>query len=249
MVFQSYATYYDEFYRSKEYDREVDFVEDLAGLSAGQSILDLGCGTGGHAIPLAQRGYTLSGVDLSAIMLKQARLKADHMNLKIDFRQGDIRTVKMERTFDLVISMFAVMGYQVSNEDCLQAFATARSHLLPGGLFIFDAWYGPAVLKQRPETRISEFPSGGSHVIRMVKPDIDPNANLVKVHYHILRLADGKVVDDTQEVHPMRYFFTPEVELFAHFSGFTVKKICPFMEPGQKPDDNDWNVTWVLQAK
>jgi len=49
--------------------------------------------------------------------------------------------------------MFAVMGYQIANEDIMSAFKTASKHLEKNGLFIFDAWFGPAVLSQKPSER------------------------------------------------------------------------------------------------
>ena len=60
--------------------------------------------------------------------------------------------------FDAALMMFAVLGYQVENDDVLAALRTARRHLEPGGLFIFDVWYGPAVLHQRPSERVKIIP-------------------------------------------------------------------------------------------
>lgn len=248
MIFENYGRYYDLFYQSKDYLQEVSFLEKVGNFQIGQSVLDLGCGTGGHIIPLALRGYQATGVDLSKTMIDQAQDKAFLQNASITFLQGDVRSVRMGTKFDRVISMFAVMGYQIKNSDFLSALRTAREHLEVNGFFIFDAWFGPAVLAQRPETRVTELSSKGTRIIRIAKPEMNALENTVIVNYTILRLDHDKVLDQTYESHSMRFFFATEVELFAEESGFKVELLCPFLEMGRLPSFNDWNVTWVLKA-
>lgn len=248
MTFDSYAQYYDLFYQEKDYQGEATFLEKIGDFLAGCSILDLGCGTGGHVLPLAKRGYQLTGVDISEGMVGQAIMKAERQAISATFLHGDVRSVRLGKKFDRVISMFAVMGYQVSNQDFLSALQTAREHLAPGGLFIFDTWFGPAVLAQMPETRVLERVTESLRVIRIASPENNPLANTVTVNYTVLKLEGKKVLDETRESHPMRYFFAPEVEFFAKNSGFSMEMICPFVEPERQPNSNDWNVTWVLRA-
>lgn len=79
MVFNRYSNYYDTLYEDKNYGAECDFIETIFSkfyLAPVKHILDLGCGTGGHAIPLAQRGYHVTGIDRSEEMLKKAEEKA-----------------------------------------------------------------------------------------------------------------------------------------------------------------------------
>ncbi|HAQ33554.1 MAG TPA: SAM-dependent methyltransferase, partial [Rhodospirillaceae bacterium] len=97
-------------------------------------------------LPLAARGYEMTGVDLSQTMLDQARRKAAQAGITADFLQGDVREVEVGQTFDAVISMFVVMGYQAQEGEMAAAFATARRHLEEGGLFLFDIWNGAAVM-------------------------------------------------------------------------------------------------------
>ena len=86
-VFQRYAEYYDLIYQDKDYEKECDFLEEIFQAYQSKpvkSILELGCGTGGHAIPLAKRGYELTGLDTSSVMLKQAEKKSkEHVFIKI----------------------------------------------------------------------------------------------------------------------------------------------------------------------
>lgn len=248
MVFESYAKYYDLFYQEKDYEAEVDFVTDVGKLTPPMSVLDLGCGTGGHVLPLAKRGFQMTGVDLSEVMISQARQKASDQNLNAEFSHADIRSLALGRTFDAVISMFAVMGYQTSNTDLYSAMQAARNHLQAGGLFIFDAWFGPAVLRELPATRVRELQNGEERIIRIAVPELDPLLNTVTVHYTVIRLSGERVLDESRESHRMRFLFAPEVEFFARQAGFEVLNICPFMDAGRRPTELDWNVTWVLRA-
>ena len=76
-----------------------------------KTILDMGCGTGGHALLLAERGYGVTGIDMSESMLSIAKEKARKANISVDLFEGDIREFNTAKKFDAIISMFAVMGY------------------------------------------------------------------------------------------------------------------------------------------
>jgi SAM-dependent methyltransferase len=250
-IFDEYAELYDLFYQDKEYRSEVDFVQkilDQYRKIEGKNILDLGCGTGGHALPLANLGYRVTGVDRSRHMIEQAQTKADERNLSAEFLLDDIRSVDLRRRFDAVISMFAVMGYQTSNADFFSAIQVARRHLQPDGLFIFDAWFGPAVLKQRPETRIREFSLDDKRIIRIAVPELNVLENTVLVNYTIFHLTGDRITKETREAHLMRFLFAPEVAFFARQSGFEVQKLCVVGDADRAPSDSDWNAVWVLRA-
>jgi predicted TPR repeat methyltransferase len=156
-IFDAYARYYDLLYRDKDYAGESAYVASHLKRHAPHAarILELGCGTGTHAEHLARMGYAVHGVDQSESMLARATarksgLPAD-IAARLSFGHGDVRSVRSGEHFDAVVSLFHVMSYQTTNAD-LQG-RTAAAHLRPGGLFLFDFWYGPAVLDQRPEAR------------------------------------------------------------------------------------------------
>ncbi len=102
---------------------------------------------------LAEKGYKVAGIDLSREMLEISRRKAKERELNIEFIQGDIRNMELNQKFDAVISMFAVISYQITNKDLMSTFKVASRHLKKNGLFIFDTWFGPAVLTQKPSER------------------------------------------------------------------------------------------------
>jgi len=104
-----------------------------------RKILDLGCGTGNLTMPLARRGYELTGVDLSPEMIEVARAKADSMRENISFRVADVRNFDMSGiSFDTVISGCDVLNYVLTEAELTSAFRAVHKALQPGGLWLFD---------------------------------------------------------------------------------------------------------------
>ena len=132
----TYANAYDALYRDKDYSSEVDLIERILaehGCGGRRRLLDLGCGTGNHAIPLAQRGHTVTGIDISSGMLAQAVDKAKSAKLPAGtalpvFAEGDLRRLELQQRFEAVLMMFAVLGYQQQNADLIAALETVKRH-------------------------------------------------------------------------------------------------------------------------
>jgi len=253
-VFGNYARYYDLLYRDKDYAGEAQFVHKLLQNYAPstKSILELGCGTGVHAFLLAKEGYQVHGVDLSQQMLQQATDRLSHLPTelasRLEFSPGDIRTIQLNQQFDAVISLFHVISYQTSNEDLLAAFATVKSHLKPGGVFIFDCWYGPAVLSDRPVVRIKRLEDEEISAIRIANPVMYPNENLVDVNYQVLiKQKNTNTVEELQELHKMRYLFKPEINLLFLQSGFEYVENREWMTNRESGFDT-WGVYFVARA-
>ena len=249
-TFRDYAKYYDLVYHDKDYKAECDFLQSIFSKYFSKpvrTILDLGCGTGGHALILAEKGYEVAGVDLSREMLEVARKKAKERRLNIEFIQGDIRNMGLNQKFDAVISMFAVISYQITNEDLMSVFKTASRHLKKNGLFIFDAWFGPAVLIQKPSDRFKVIEKDNERIIRFATPVLDILNHTVDVKYKIIKLSKNKVLDEVDEVHKVRFLFPQEIKLICNMTGFEILELCPFMNLGKTPTENDWNVTGIIR--
>ncbi len=249
-TFRDYAKYYDLVYQDKDYKAECDFLQSIFSKYFSKpvrTILDLGCGTGGHALILAEKGYEVAGVDLSREMLEVARKKAKERRLNIEFIQGDIRNMGLNQKFDAVISMFAVISYQITNEDLMSVFKTASRHLKKNGLFIFDAWFGPAVLIQKPSDRFKVIEKDNERIIRFATPVLDILNHTVDVKYKIIKLSKNKVLDEVDEVHKVRFLFPQEIELICNMTGFEILELCPFMNLEKTPTENDWNVTGIAR--
>ncbi len=246
MVFKKqYASFYDRFYREKNYTAECDLVEKVfrsAGVKP-QSVLDLGCGTGSHSTILAQRGYKVTGVDQSAFMLETAGKKAGELGLDITFKQQDISRLQLDAPVDAALSMFAVIGYLTDNNLLESTFLKIREHLTPGGIFIFDCWYGPAVMSGKPECRVHTYTlDNGRQLIRIVTPELDALNHVVKVSYRVLELQGDKVLADSSETHPMRFLFPQEIRYFLEKAGFTDIRLYPFDSLERTLEINDWNM-------
>lgn len=245
-----YADQYDLLYHEKDYEAECDLLEEMFrrhGDGKVRAILDLGCGTGGHAVPLIRRGYTLTGVDRSLEMLALAKRKLAEVKVEDDksaptFLQGDLRTLTLGQSFDAVLMMFAVLSYQRTNEDVLAALHSVRRHLRPGGLFLADIWYGPAVLEIGPSDRFKIVDLEDGQLIRFVTANLDVQNHLCHVHYDLWRLEKGRLTTQAQEDHNMRFFFPMELELYFNLAKLEMLGVYPFPEIAQVVDSSTWNV-------
>lgn len=221
MVFDAYARYYDLLYSDKDYAAEVAYVASHVHEHSPKAkrVLELGCGTGAHAEHLARMGYQVHGVDLSAQMIdraatRKASLPAEVARL-LSFEHGDAREVRTGERYDVVVSLFHVMSYQVANTDLDATFDTVAAHLERGGLFLFDFWYGPAVLTQRPEVRVKRLEDDEIRITRIAEPVMRTDENVVDVRFSVFveEKASGKV-QQVRETHAMRYLFLPEMERY-----------------------------------
>ena len=247
-VFNNYARYYNLLYGDKNYQEEVDYVEKLIKMYSGNSvnsILDLGCGTGRHDILLAEKGYKITGVDMSEKMIEIARTQ----NIKsIELIVGDVRNINLNKQFDAVISLFHVASYQTTNEDFENYLKTACTHLKKGGIFIFDFWYGPAVLTDKPVIRIKRLGNESIKLTRISEPVIRENENIVDVNFEIIiENKKSNQTDRINELHKMRYWFMPEMEFFIKKTEFELSGSYKWLSTDEKLGFDTWNGVTVLK--
>ncbi|NVN97985.1 MAG: class I SAM-dependent methyltransferase [Geobacteraceae bacterium] len=243
-LFDVYGRYYDLLYQDKDYAAEAGYIDALLkryGI-AGSDLLEFGSGTGKHGRLLAERGYKVIGIERSAEMVAKAA-PADGFVCQ----QGDIRAVSLGRTFNAVISLFHVISYQTGNSDVQGVFSRAAEHLLPGGLFLFDVWYSPAVYAQKPEVRVKRLLDDDLEVTRIAEPVSWPNENRIDVNYtiHALQKSNGQF-STLSESHPMRHFSIPELDLLAEAAGFERLRAEEFLS-GAEPGEQTWGVCFVLR--
>ena len=122
---------------------EVDFIEKEINQNKNCKILDVGCGTGRHAIELTRRGYSVTGVDLSENMLEKARENAIDAGFEIDFRQADARNLTFKEEFDLVIMICeGAFPLMETDEMNFQILESAARSLKGKGKLIFTTLKG-----------------------------------------------------------------------------------------------------------
>lgn len=142
-LFEYYANSYDKEVFTQGTIGECDFIEKEISYDKSVRILDIGCGTGRHAVELSKRGYQITGVDLSTSQLKRAREKTEEQNLQIDFQHHDARNLPFQNEFGLVIMLceggFSLMETDEMNYQILQ---NAGEALISGGKLIFTTLNG-----------------------------------------------------------------------------------------------------------
>lgn len=145
-LFANYAEKYENEVYTQGTMGEVDFIESEIKHDKSCRILDVGCGTGRHAIELAKRGYSVTGVDLSENMLNKAKEKALAAGVNIDFQIADARNLSFEDEFDLVIMMcegaFSLMETDEMNFQILEGTASALKKDSNHGKLIFTTLNG-----------------------------------------------------------------------------------------------------------
>ncbi|GLI36593.1 class I SAM-dependent methyltransferase [Geobacter hydrogenophilus] len=248
-VFESYSRYYDLLYRDKDYAGEAAYVDRLirSYQPGAVSLLDLGCGTGRHSRLLADKGYKVHGVDASREMLHVAHEKSTGGTAA--FSHGDIRDLRLDEKFDAAVALFHVMSYQLTNDDLRASFESICRCLNPGGVFIFDFWYGPAVLTDRPTVRVKRLQDEAVELTRIAEPQMFAAENRVDVNYHvILRDKENGRIEEIFETHSMRYLFSPEVSIFSELTGFSVEDSFEYLT-GKVLGYDTWNGCAVVRKR
>lgn len=249
-LFDRYALWYDLLYADKAYDAEAAFVASLLakhGVSQGD-LLELGCGTGRHALHFAD-SFAVQGIDLSPEMVRSAEARASGAARPPRFRQGDIRDVRVDRTFDAVVSLFHTYSYLWRETDLAAGFATAAAHVRPGGLFLFDAWYGPAVLTTPPEPRAREVATDEIELYRFSRPTMLYDANAVDVAFTLFAREPSGASEVVRETHRMRYLFRPEIEGHLDRAGFDLVDACEWMDADRALDNQTWQAVFVARRR
>ncbi|MDR2173707.1 MAG: class I SAM-dependent methyltransferase [Burkholderiales bacterium] len=142
-LFENYGKKYDKENFTHGTVGECDFIEKEINFDKSLKILDVGCGTGRHAIELSKRGYCVTGIDLSESQLKRAKEKAAENNLVIDFQRQDARHLPFDNEFDVAIMLceggFSLMETDEMNFEILKSVTKS---LKPRAKFIFNALNG-----------------------------------------------------------------------------------------------------------
>ena len=143
VLFENFARSYDREAFTQGTAGECDFLESEFQFDKSFRILDVGCGTGRHAIELTKRGYKVTGIDLSEAQLQEARSKANAENLRIDFRKQDARSLDFHNEFDAAIMLcegaFPLMETDDMNFEILKGITRA---LKEHGKLIFTTLNG-----------------------------------------------------------------------------------------------------------
>jgi SAM-dependent methyltransferase len=213
--------YYEETYRERRHD--VDYYVRLA--REHRRVLEYGIGNGRVALPMARAGARVFGIDLSRAMLGdlEGRLAREpkQVRARVDFRHGDMRSVRLDERFPLVIAPFNCILHLYERTDVEAFFARVREHLEPGGLFVFDfSLPQPADLARDPEKSYPaprfRDPTSGKLVRYSERFEYDSYRQLLLVRMEFT--PEGEPVRTVPLTH--RQFFPREMEALLHYNGF-----------------------------
>ncbi len=186
----------------------VDVLTELAG--EGGSALEFAIGTGRIALPLAARGVSVSGIELSEAMVR--RLRAKPGGDSIDVAVGDMATERVEGSFDLVYLVFNTIGNLTTQAAQVACFRNAATHLRRGGCFLVEVGM-PDLRRLPPGETLHVFDRSDDHV-GIDEYDV-ATQGLISHHYHL--------IDDRWELAslPFRYVWPGELDLMAELAGMT----------------------------
>lgn len=243
-IFEKYGDYYELLYKDKDYFQEAQYVNNLISYygKSFKDILEFGSGTGQHGRILAKMGYTVHGIELSSNMVSKAKIIPG-----FTCQQGDIGMIKLDKCFDVIISLFHVMNYLTTNEKLKGVFENARDHLNNNGLFIFDFWYTPAINFEKPSIKIKRVANKDIEITRISEPVNIPNRNIVNINYSIyVKDLFSKKIDFFKETHSVRHFSLLDIDDMCKEFGFERLTIEEF-KTGNKISEATWGPCVVLK--
>jgi SAM-dependent methyltransferase len=187
-------------------------VDLLAELAGGGRALELGIGTGRVALPLAERGVEVHGIDLSRAMVAKLREKPGGDRIPVEI--GDFASTRVDGTFTLAYLVFNTINNLTTQPEQVACFRNAAAHLEPGGCFLIEVGV-PQLRRLPPGETFHVFAASETHW-GFDEYDV-ANQGLVSHHF---TLRDGEIV---RRSIPFRYVWPAELDLMARLAGMTLR--------------------------
>ena len=253
-IFDGVAAYYDLVYQDKNYRKETIYIDSLIKTHSpsAKSIIDIGCGTGAHDWVFSDLGYEVIGIDQSPSMLELARQRSReylHITETPIFELGSLKNFQVSSPSDVVVSLFDVISY-VTDYDAFKSMCESLVlSLKPGGLLIFDCWYGPAVYSQGPSLSLKRLENDKISLVRIADGQLNPKNNSINVGYDIfITNKENSVVEHIQETHLLRCYFEDELDNL--LGGYGFERLASQVWFGvDKPSLSSWSTLHVFRLK
>jgi ubiquinone/menaquinone biosynthesis C-methylase UbiE len=247
-----FAALYDVFYGDKPYDAEAKFLDDLLrerGSERRGRLLDVACGTGQHAVRLADAGWTVVGVDQSAAMLTQAHARRG--NRQVIFYEQDMTALQIdEPPFDAAVCLFDSIGYAITNERIGATLAGIKRHLKPRGALVLEFWHAAAMLTSYDPRRERTWRVDDGSIRRTSQTTLDVLRQVARVQYGVERRdAKGQLVARWTEVHENRFFLVQEMRLLLEASGYVLDGQFAGYDREAQIDVDTWHVLAIAHVR
>ena len=214
--------HYDEAYR--DFGEDVPFWLDQADRYGGP-ILELACGTGRIALPLARRGFEVVGIDRAESMLAQARRKSSRERLSIQWVRADMRDFRLERLFNQVIVPSQSISRLLARPDLERCLSCVKAHLAPRGIFVIELYNPSLELLSHDESERYPFleyphPSGDGTVTVTYSSAYDKATQVQHLTLYYSLPGSSKPLTERLS---MRMYFPQELEALLEYNGFDVE--------------------------
>ena len=214
---EDYLDVYGHLLTEESSQVEAEFVIRALALKPGDSVLDLCCGTGRHAVHLARAGLKVTGLDMSEKYLAAARSAAENAGVDVRFVHGDMRDIPFREEFDAVVNMFTAFGYFDSEADDQRVLDGAAAALKPGGRLLLDLLNRDWVVANYVQ---SESREGEDGTVYRERRDFDPVAGRNHVEFTITSLESA----ERKTGHHIRLYVATEVSKMFDRAGLILER-------------------------
>ncbi len=209
--YRDFAFIYDELMDDVDYDRWVEYIEEIIKSEGAevQNILELACGTGNLTIPLTKKGYDIAGIDISAEMLEVAMEKAEEEGVQLVLLQQDIAELDFDvPNLDCILCACDGFNYLTYDDDLEYVFSKAHELLKEDGIFIFDI---SSYYKLSKVLGNNTFAEKREDVVYMWQNYFDPEEDLVEMELTFFVKNENGTFDRFDEVHQQRAYETEDI--------------------------------------
>lgn len=211
---------------------ETKVVVEMLELEGGETVLDLACGCGHHAMELALKGHHVVGVDLSEPLIRYAQGEAERRGLAVEFVCADIRDLRLDERFDVVLSLFdGAIGYFETDEENLKTFAAISRALKQGGKHLMQIPNADYARKNFPMRTWYR----GSKMVELLEYDWDEDARLIYASTQPARY--GEVFRDAPVRARQRVYDLPELHAVLTHEGMRVLRVHSVLSKDAPLDD------------
>ncbi|MEH2368084.1 class I SAM-dependent methyltransferase [Nostoc sp.] len=208
---EDYLYFYETLLTPERTQHEVDLICRLLDLKSGMNILDLACGHGRIANQLAARGYDVTGLDATAFFLEKAKQDAASKGIKIEYLQGDMRSLPFSDRFNYIINCFTAFGYFDDDEN-RSVLTEAYRALKVGGKLLIDIYNFSRVLQEFTPELVTE--REGNYMLARTRYDALTN----RTYTERIIIRDGQV---RRGQYFVRNFTFPEIRDWLLQTGFS----------------------------